>query len=94
MKPEFISNPNPSTEQLRRDVDRAFGRMGEGCRSLTLERVTIGSTETRIRHEGFKRWRSFSPESPSIVYQTRLPDSEFIYLAADPTETVVGLELF
>jgi hypothetical protein len=90
----FLCHPDPTPEDLRREVDTAFSRMGESTRTILRDRVVIGTTETRIRHEGLKRWRLYSPEATSVVSQTRAPDSEFIYLIADPVEVTTGIELF
>jgi hypothetical protein len=91
---QFSCPTGASVELLRQRVDEFAGSLGESSRSVLLDRQVIGSGETKVRHFGFKRWRLYNIEGSMNVYQTRLPDSEFIYLSAFPTEVVAGIELF
>jgi hypothetical protein len=85
----FTCEPNPTTEVLRREVEAAFGRDD----SIFLDRLTISSGGTRIRHEGRARWRVYSPEGTSAVSQVARDDT-CVTLMALPSDVVVGIELF
>lgn len=96
MRALFLCPPNASAEEVRRELDRLFGSIGDTFVVVPLGRHEIAVTETKIGH-GLGMvptgWREHSPEGFGRVCQVRPPDRTFLYLQADNVVTV-HLEVF
>lgn len=92
-KARFTCNENPSAEEVRKRTEAFAESLGEGTVTRLLLRQTIATVETPIAHGGFKRWRTFNQEGDARIWQTRQPDSSFVYLKASAA-VVTGIELF
>lgn len=85
----FENRPNTTLPGLQRNVYEYTQRVKDFLRqahlfSKILSRVTIASSETAVEHGlGYVPvgWRVLSPEAPCTIYQTRAPDTKFLYLA-------------
>ena len=85
--------PNPTTEQLRRELDRLFAAVPT---PNLLGHFDIATIETKVRH-GLNAipsgWREYSPRGFGRVRETKAADRTNLYLIAD-TDVTVGIEVF
>lgn len=81
----FRNRPPTDVGGLQRDVFEYTQRLRDYLRRRLLDGVVVATTETKVPHgqpSTPRGWRVFNQGGAGIVYQTRDPDSRFLYLAA------------
>lgn len=88
-KPVLQVEPSPSPASLARATRIAIATMGELVVSDVLPARLFTASETIVAHGfgGTPQWMAFGHDAPAIVYQTRPPTREFLYLAASADVT-------
>jgi len=95
-RPRFTGIQGTDTSRIQREIERAFIDFTSVASAKVLEEKTIGTAETRVAHgmgEVPQHWGVLSAKGPASVYETKRPDSQFLYLAAS-VEVVCSLLVF
>lgn len=97
-KPKFSSRREGDTETLRQEVEEFARKMGDLAGAEVLfnravvpvaEKWQITTAETPIPHgKGYvPRWGTWGLEGNANVYQSKDPDTRFLYLVASANVT-------